>query len=101
MFDENFNFKERIIINGDDYLSREAGCQSTFIPYSGFEVQYFLSMIVDYINKNAFEKNSSGNYLLSWVGRIDKARKMNMKINSKWISSSGRELRVRKLNKND
>lgn len=101
LFDENFNFKERIIINGDDYVSREAGCQSTFIPYSGFEVQYFLSMIVDYMNKNAFEKNSSGNYLLSWVGRIDKARKMNMKINSKWISSKGRELRVRKLDKND
>lgn len=101
LFDENFNFKDRIIVNGDDYVSREAGCQSTFIPYSGFEVQYFLTEIVDFMNINLLEKHKRSNYLLSWGGRIDKARKNNMQLNDKWISSAGRELKFRKLDKND
>ncbi|HBE8719200.1 TPA: ThiF family adenylyltransferase [Clostridioides difficile] len=101
LFDEKFNFKDRIIINGDDYINREAGCQSTFIPYSGFEVQYFITNIVDFININFLEKCKQGNYLLSWSGRIDKARKDSMQLNNKWLSSAGRELKIRKLDSYD
>ena len=94
LYDHNFNFKHRIILNGEDYVSREAGCESTYLPYSAFEVQYFLTNLVDFININIFEKSKKGNYLISWCGRLDKARKNRMKINSKWMSSDGREMRV-------
>lgn len=98
LYDKNFNFKHRIILNGDEYVSREAGCESTYLPYSAFEVQYFLTSLIDFMNIKIFEKSIKGNYLLSWSGRLDKARKNKMKINSSWISSNGREMRVKSIN---
>lgn len=97
LYDSNFNFKNRILMDGDSYIKKEAGCQSTFLPYSGFEVQIFLNTIIDYINKNLIENKIEGNYLLSWAGRLDKARKLMMKVNSSWLSSNGRELKVERL----
>ncbi|WP_432404873.1 ThiF family adenylyltransferase [Wukongibacter sp. M2B1] len=101
LYDCNFNFKNRVILNGEEYIKKEAGCQSTFLPYSAFEVQLFINAIIDYINKKIIEKKDKGNYLLSWSGRVDKARRSDMKINSRWMSSKGRELRVLRLEKNE
>lgn len=101
LFDSDFNFKYRVINDGDKYVKKEAGCQSSFLPYSAFEVQLFISSVVDYINVNLFEKKKSGNYLLSWGGRIDKARRSKMNINSEWIASRGRELKVMRLDNNE
>lgn len=98
-FDYDFSFKNRVILNGEEYIKKESGCHSTFLPYSAFEMQLFISNIIDFINKKMIEKNDSGNYILSWCGRIDKARReyKGMKINSSWISSNGREFKVLKL----
>lgn len=101
LYDEEYNFKHRIVLNGSDYISKEAGCESTYLPYSSFEVQYFLANIVDFININIFEKSKKENYLLSWCGRMDNARKNKMKLNSKWLSASNREMRIRKINELD
>lgn len=101
LYDEEYNFRHRIVLNGSDYISKEAGCESTYLPYSSFEVQYFLATIVDFININIFEKSKKGNYLVSWCGRIDNARKNKMKLNSKWLSSKNREMRMTKINELD
>lgn len=99
LFDENYAFKDRVIINGDEYIKREAGCHSTFLPYSAFELQMFINEVIDFLNKRVIEKNDKGNFSLTWIGRIDKVRrfKTGMKINSMWMSKKGRELIVRRL----
>lgn len=98
LYDENYNFKENILLDGEKYIKREAGCQSTFLPYSAFEVQQCLSDILDYVNQNIFERGKKENFLLTWTGRIDLARKRHMKISDKWIGSENRKLEIRRLN---
>lgn len=99
LFDENYAFKDRVITNGEEYIQKEAGCHSTFLPYSAFELQIFANEVVDFINTRLIEKNDKSNYSLSWGGRVDKIRrsKNGMKINSMWMASNGRELKIRRL----
>lgn len=88
---------KNILSNGEEYIKRESGCGSTFLPYSAFEVQQFLNSIMDYINQNIFEKRSKNNYYLSWCGRLSLARKNRMKINPQWLGEENRKLRVEVL----
>jgi hypothetical protein len=53
---------------------------------------------MDFINQNIFEKQNKRNYLLSWCGRLDMARKNKMKLAPQWLAESNRKLRVKVLN---
>lgn len=35
MFDDELSFRNRVVLNPGDFYEREAGCQSTYVPYSG------------------------------------------------------------------
>lgn len=98
LFREDFSYYQNVLLDGDRYVKRESGCGSTFLPYSAFEIQIFINTIMDYINKNIFEKNNKNNYILSWCGRLDVARKNRMKISPQWLGEDNRKLRVEKLN---
>ncbi|MCD2348881.1 ThiF family adenylyltransferase [Clostridium guangxiense] len=98
LFDTSYQFKWNILSDGDKYTKRESGCGSTFLPYSAFEVHQFLNNIMDYINQNIFEKKNRQNYLISWCGRLNVARKNKMKLEPQWLSEGNRKLRVRILN---
>lgn len=98
LFGADFTYSKSVLLDGDIYVKREGGCGSTFLPYSAFEVQQFLNTIMDYINKNVFEKKNKRNYILSWCGRLDVARKNRMKISPQWLGEDNRKLRVEILN---
>jgi hypothetical protein len=98
LFDHSYKFNFNVVTDGDKYIKRESGCGNTFLPYSAFEVQHFLNSIMDYINQNIFEKGNKNNYLLSWGGRLDVARKNRMKISPQWLGEGNRKLRVKILN---
>ena len=38
-FDEWGNFKISVVENSKQYMKSEAGCQSAYAPYAGFELQ--------------------------------------------------------------
>lgn len=76
LFDELFDsqthgFRYSVVENAADLLKREAGCQSTYMPYSGFYLQMFLSGIIEKIMIETIKKK--GNHLLSWCGRLSEA----------------------------
>lgn len=73
LFDQaTFEFNYPLVANSSSLLMREAGCQSTYMPYSGFYLQMFLTSIIERIMTDT--QNKKGNYLLSWCGRLSSSQ---------------------------
>lgn len=64
------------------YFIREAGCQSSYLPYSYQHVSNYINMILNKIIE-ILQNNYSSSYLWTWLGDkstfIDKGYKMNFK----------------------
>lgn len=69
-YDNGLSFNSPGVLNSSSFLKRESGCQSSFVPYSGIDVQSFAIAFV-----RDFEKLTAGdnNYHFNWVGRISRA----------------------------
>ena len=79
VFDEDtLEYKNSIVQNGSDYLKREAGCQSTYMPYSGFLLQQFIYRVLEQIMSVCCRKR--GNYRLTWCGRLSDAKQIGVEI---------------------
>ncbi len=97
IYDENSNFKYRVLENGSKYLELDVGCGSTYVPYTGFEVKFFLCNFIDFFQKEVLNKDSKKNLLFSWGGRLSKARRENIEITDFWLGKKDREVRVLEL----
>lgn len=96
IFDEKtFEFKYSIVKNGSEYLKREAGCQSTYMPYSGFNLQQFIYRIIDHLISNCWSKK--GNYLLTWCGKLSDAIKYDMRISKEYEQTEDYSLIARRI----
>lgn len=80
LFDEKLSFIESVVANPDQYLKREAGCQSTYMPYSGLNVKIFVSTFVKEYISGSFE--SDKNYHFIWAGDIENSN--GVEINEYW-----------------
>lgn len=81
LFDkETFKFQYPIVLNTSYMMKREAGCQSTYIPYSGFYLQLFVLSVIEKVTSETLNKN--GNYLLTWYGRVKNNNKINLQISN-------------------
>lgn len=79
VFDKDtLQYKNSIVQNGSDYLKREAGCQSTYMPYSGFLLQQFIYRVLEQIMSVCCQKR--GNYRLTWCGRLSDAKQIGVEI---------------------
>lgn len=79
MFDEQLQFTSPVVANALDFYSREAGCQSTYMPYSGLAAQEFmLALLHDW--KSVFSANPNKNYLFTWLGKLSKAEEYGARI---------------------
>lgn len=96
IFDPNtFEYRSGIVQNSYDYLKREAGCQSIYMPYSGFLLQQFVYRITDHILSKCW--NQRGNYLLTWCGKLSEAENYNMKINKEYEKIEDYSLITRRI----
>ena len=96
IFDSAGNIKIGITSNPNQYSRAEAGCQSRFMPYSGFDMQLFTQNLVDYlINRKGLEKN--GNYHYCWIGKMKEARHNEMDILPKWRHQDDRSVSIRRI----
>lgn len=93
IFDSTGNIKIGIIKNPNQYSRAEAGCQSRFMPYSGFDMQLFTQNLVDYlINRKGLEKK--GNYHYCWFGKMKEARQSEIDILPKWRHQDDRSVSI-------
>ncbi len=87
LFDKaTFEFRYPLISDASTLLKREAGCQSTYMPYSGFYLQMFISSIIEKIMTDTFQKK--GNYLLSWCGKLSAHAEYGVHLTSLAMSAS-------------
>lgn len=100
LFEELFDkktleFNKRVVVNQENYFKHEAGCQSSYIPYSGFEIQLFINQVL----KKGFEYigKKTGNYLFTWIGEVSKAHQYNMSINEDYIGQNDYSIIVRRV----
>lgn len=88
-------YKYSIVRNGTNYLKREAGCQSTYMPYSGFLLQQFIYRVVDCLMTDCWKKK--GNYRITWCGKMSKARKLNVEICEAYESIEDYSLIIKRI----
>lgn len=81
MFDQELSFLEPAIENSSEFLRREAGCQSSYMPYSGLDVQSFL---LDFVRlwSGKLRANDRRNYHYVWVGHLSIAERLGMKVST-------------------
>lgn len=96
LYDNEYAFKYSVIEDGRNYKKREAGCQSTFIPYSGFEAKRFLYDFCDYFHNKVIDKDFK-NVLFSWGGRLDWARSEGIDLTSEWLAKKDRTIIIKEL----
>lgn len=70
MFDEKARFRNRVVLNGEQLFKREAGCQSTFVQYSGMDVKAFT---IDFVRSYISGHLEIHNYHFAWYGALSKA----------------------------
>lgn len=97
IIDQYLDNPTNILEYSPNYVKREAGCQSTYLPYSAFEMKKFIYAITDFLYQNFMKNNKKGNYILSWCGDLSWARKNNLKITDSWLAENNNTLRCQKV----
>lgn len=95
IYDKQWELKSRILENPGEFTDKEAGCQSYFIPYSGFEADFFVRTLLDNVFNNKLL--SDKNYLVTIAGKVDWARERQIKIMSKWIAAKNRTIKIEEI----
>jgi molybdopterin/thiamine biosynthesis adenylyltransferase len=85
--EDNLIFRESVLKNPEKYTKREAGCQTSFIPYGAIEIDAYLVSLSRFLIKIA--KGLDDNTIFSWVGNMETFRRFNFPIESKWIGVMG------------
>lgn len=97
LFDECGNFKISVIENSKQYMKSEAGCQSAYAPYAGFELQKFILDFVDLYHREVYEKECKANYVIDWFGRMKWARMNSIAIKPRYRSLEDRTINIQRI----
>jgi len=85
LFDKEYFFLGRVIENGEKFYKKEFGCQSTYLPYSAFDLKRFIYEFLNYLLFHSIPKKKTGNYLFTWLGNLPAVQDAGAVIASKWI----------------
>ncbi len=97
LFDADYIFNQRVITNGTSFLMKEAGCQSTFIPYAAFSLKRYIYDFLDYLVFGNILKEKTGNYLFTWCGDILNAQRKGCKIASSWSNANNYSIHIKRV----
>ena len=80
-----YHFIDNVVCKSSEFYKREAGCQSTYLPYSAYLVKRFIG---DLLYKLFFgDLLNIDNYSYVWFGDLDKAIKNGIKIDEQFSES--------------
>jgi len=92
------SFKYSVASSELEFLKREAGCQSTFVPYSNIELDHFVNIASKKI-LSFIETPPENSILYTWVGDKFSFLKMGHSINPRWVAELDYSVRETKINK--
>jgi len=81
-FESGFRYKLQGIVNSEDYSKREAGCQSTFMPYSFTSFEMFIPLVTDQVRK--ILQNPNDLKAFTWIGELAECRHLNFQVNDRY-----------------
>jgi len=96
-FSEQMVFTQRVLSHPERFSKREAGCQTTFVPYSGLDLQQFICAATRFLLATA---DSPDNMVFSWLGDIDEARRQGVGIEETWVGASAFSTHILVLSRN-
>lgn len=97
LFDSNFSFSRKVVSNSGDFLTKESGCQSTFIPYAAFTLKRYIYTLLDYLVYDNIQKGKDGNYLITWCGDLSSAQKEGCRISLSWKDADNYSLHIKRI----
>lgn len=97
IFDVNGMFSNNVLVNSRKYLKSEAGCQSAYAPYAGFEAQKFVLDFLDIYYRKIYTKKEKHNYEFTWIGKMKWARQQKFEVKSKWRSKEDRFMELKRI----
>jgi hypothetical protein len=83
-FDNQFRFNHRVLNHPEHFARREAGCQTTFMPYSGVDASQFVASATRFLIESI---QANEPRLFSWIGDIDNARRNGFALREQWQSA--------------
>jgi molybdopterin/thiamine biosynthesis adenylyltransferase len=92
LFDEQHKFRQSVLDNPGGYSVREAGCQSTYVPYSVLEVKRFIHHLMFFIQE-IHAGSVTENNLFTWIGNITLQRANGRKIAGRWAAADDYSIR--------
>lgn len=94
-YDSDLSFKNRVVANADKLYSREAGCQSTYVQYSGLDIQEF---VLEYLRwHHREEQDNPWNMHFCWIGALSKANEYGAEVSSLWAGSADYSIVVERI----
>ena len=97
IFDVNGAFNNNVLNDSKEYLKSEAGCQSAYAPYAGFEAQKFVLDFLDVYYRKVYSKEEKHNYEFTWIGKMKWARQKKFNIKSKWRAKEDRFMELKRI----
>ncbi|KRE48384.1 ThiF family adenylyltransferase [Paenibacillus sp. Soil724D2] len=92
LFDEHHRFIQSVLENPGQYSKREAGCQSSYVPYGVNEVKRFISDLTILIHEIESGRISE-NMLFTWLGDLKLQRSCGRKIAGRWAVAENYSVR--------
>lgn len=85
-------------INSNPVLSKqEAGCQTSYTPYSGNDVILFLSTIYKWL-KYIIQNNAKRSMAIQWTGNVDFAKELGLALNKPYVANEPYDINMFYLN---
>ncbi len=73
--------------NSNPILSKqEAGCQTSYTPYSGNDIILYLSAIYKWMN-DIIQNNAERSIAVQWTGNINIAKELGLTINESYVTN--------------
>ncbi|MEK5177817.1 ThiF family adenylyltransferase [Paenibacillus odorifer] len=92
LFDRQHKFRQSVLADPSLYSKREAGCQSTYVPYSVTEVKRFisdLSFFMDDVRSGKLKENT----LFTWLGNLSYQKQNGRRIAGRWAIAENYSVR--------
>ena len=94
MFDTMGRFIDSVVVNGDELFKREAGCQSTYVPYSGLDVRSFL---IDFVRSLISGKLNGHNYHYAWHGALSQAHLHGVEVDQRFANKADYSAEIQRI----
>lgn len=76
-------YKHSVILDSR-FIQHEPGCQTGYIPYSGLDVQQYISRCLHELSIIRSDERLSGNYHFIWIGELSEARREKVIISEEY-----------------